>query len=790
MNQCKFLVSIFLLPISVFAQTIAVEPYLQDAEPDRITIMWETNTDTSTSVEYGLTASLGTFMPGVSITGNGTSQIHTVTLNGLTPDTRYFYKIITGPTQSSIYELITPALPSAEHGTNIIAMSDMQQDWTNPSIWGQIIQDGVLPYINDSVGTDLPADLQMVIIPGDLVDNGLNYAEWENTFFDPAHPIFAYVPLYPVLGNHEQNTGTYFKYFTLPDNGTAGYEEHWWYKDHSNVRIIGLNSNSPYSLLPQQVTWLQTVLNDAAANTNIDFVFVQLHHPWKSELWPPGESGYTGTVVGMLETFSTSTGKPSIHFFGHTHAYSRGESKDHNHLMVNVATAGGNIDFWGEYAQIDYPEFIQSTDEYGFVYVTVQAGANPEFTLKRFNMGDGTVLDPYTLEDLVTIKKNNNGPVQPTGLFPALNDVVNPDCVILKGTDFMDPDNDGFGAAQWQVSTSCADFSSPVVDSWKQYQNLFNEIDLQASDDLTDEKINSLLPNTSYCWRVRYRDKSLGWSNWSTPIPFSTGPSAETTNLLTNNGAEGGTTGWNATTGVIESLTSGQCSGTTPYAGSKYFAVGAICTEFAFASAEQLVDVNAYATQIDAGIAIAKFGGYLRDYNGTDVPSFAIQFLDGTNAFISGTDTTQDVNGQWNLVQHSWAVPAGTRNIRYIMMGTRTSGTDNDSYFDEMYLKLNLNGDSCSQYDITAGIESSNDIAQLQVYPNPVTSSSIVNIANTNGDHLIAKLFNTSGQVVKEIHHIHGPTFTLTRGDLADGMYFLVIYKEDKRIGFAKLIMK
>jgi hypothetical protein len=218
--------------------------------------------------------------------------------------------------------------------------------------------------------------------------------------------------------------------------------------------------------------------------------------------------------------------------------------------------------------------------------------------------------------------------------------------------------------------------------------------------------------------------------------------------------------------------------------------VGAICTEFAFASAEQIVDLNTYATQIDAGIAIAKFGGYLRDYNGTDVPSFAIQFLDGSNALISGTDTTQDVNGQWNLVQNSWAVPAGTRYIRYIMMGTRTSGTDNDSYFDEMYLKLNLNGDSCSQYDITAGIESSNNIEQLQVYPNPVTSSSIVNIANTNGEHLIAKLFNTSGQVVKEIHHIHGPTFTLNRGDLADGMYFLVIYKEDKRIGFAKLIMK
>jgi hypothetical protein len=780
----------FFLLGSLSAQTIVVEPYLQDAEPNRITIMWETNTDNSTTVDYGLTNALGTTITGTAITGNGSSQIHTANLTGLNPATRYYYKVITGAAQSAIYEFITPALPAAETGTNIIAMSDMQQDWTNPTIWGQIIQDGVIPYINDSVGPDLPANLQMVIIPGDLVDNGNNYAEWENTFFDPQHPLFSYVPVYPVLGNHEQNTASYFKYFTLPNNGTAGYEEHWWYKDHSNVRIIGLNSNSPYSLLPGQVAWLQSTLDAAAVDPNIDFVFVQLHHPWHSELWPPGESGYTGTVVQMLETFSTATGKPSIHFFGHTHAYSRGQSRDHNHLMVNVATAGGNIDFWGEYAQIDYPEFIQSVDEYGFVYVTASAGTNPAFTLKRFNMGDGTLLNPASLEDIVTIKKNNNNPLTPLGLYPAANDVVNPDCVILKANDFLDADNDGFGAAQWQVATTCGDFSTPMIDSWNQYQNSFNEIDLQAADDLTDEAVTNLTPLTNYCWRVRYRDKSLGWSEWSTPIPFSTGPSGETSNLLINNGAENGTANWTATAGVLEALLATECNGTTPYAGTKYFAVGALCTENAFGSANQVVDVNAYSTEIDNGTAVAKFGGYLRDYNGTDIPAFALQFLDGSNSLISGTDTTQDLNANWNLNQDSWAVPAGTRNIRFIIMGTRTSGSDNDSYLDELYLKLNLNGDSCSQYNATSGIEPSKETEQLMVYPNPIIQSAMVNIPNTGGEHLIAKLFNSSGQVVKEIHHIHGPTFTLNRGDLATGMYFLVIYKNDKRIGHAKVIMK
>ncbi len=786
----KLLLLLLVCPSFIFAQTINVQPYLQNAEPTSMTIMWETTSDNSTTVEYGTSASLGSSTVGSAVTGSGVSYIHTVVLTGLTPGTRYYYKAITGATESSIYEFNTPQLASSEGNTSIIAMSDMQQDASHPTIFFDVIHDGVLKYMTDSVAGDLPDNLQMVIIPGDLVDNGSIYAQWETTYFDPAADLFSYVPSYPVIGNHEQGHSSYFKYHTLPNNGTAGYEEQWWYKDHSNVRIIGLNSNFPYTALPAQLTWLDGVLTDAASNPNIDFVFAQLHHPYHSELWIAGNTNFTGDVITRLENFSTSSGKPSIHFFGHTHAYSHGNSRDHNHLMINVASAGGAIDNWGEFAGQDYPEFLTSNDTYGWVYVTVQAGSNPQFTIKRYSIGDQDSLHENVLEDLITIKKNNNNPVTPLGLFPATNDVVLPECVILKGNDFVDPDNDGFHAAQWQVSTNCGDFSAPVVDSWKQHMNWYFEVDLQAADDLTDEKVTTLAPSTNYCWRVRYRDKSLAWSNWSTPIPFSTSTSSETANLLLNPGAESGTTNWTTTTGVLESLLAGECSGTNPYAGSKYFAAGALCVENAFASAEQIVDVSTYATQIDNGTVLAKFGGYLSDYGNTDIPAFATQYFDASNVLLASSDTMSSMTSTWTLKQNSWAVPAGTRSIKYIMMGTRTSGTDNDSYLDELYLKLNLNGDSCSSYSVTSGIENQNTLEELKVYPNPVTTQAIVNVPNTNGEHLIAKLFNTSGQVVKEMHHLHGPTFTLNRGEIADGIYILMIYKDDKRIGYAKIIMR
>lgn len=154
--------------------------------------------------------------------------------------------------------------------------------------------------------------------------------------------------------------------FFLPTNGGEGLEEHAWYHDYGNVRIVGLDSNG-YFAGEDQLNWLDQILTQTCEQEEIDFVFAQLHPPHKSELWTPGELGFAGEVISRLETFSTDCGKPSIHFFGHTHGYSRGQSRDHKHLWVNVATAGGAIDNWGEFPQFDYEEFTVSQDEWGFV---------------------------------------------------------------------------------------------------------------------------------------------------------------------------------------------------------------------------------------------------------------------------------------------------------------------------------------------------------------------------------------------------------------------------------------
>ena len=371
----------------LFSVELVVKPYLQSATPTSMSILWETDSNSHSQIEWGTTISMGYLTEGTAFTNSGNSKIHTVLISDLSPDTRYYYRAITSGLISQIYDFITPPDPSSESSFKIVAMSDMQKDWSNSNKFNEIIHEGIIDFISEEYSDDLPGELQMVLVTGDLVDTGSNYSHWTDHFFAPSTPLFAHVPIYPVLGNHEANTGYYFNYFNLPENGTNGYNEHWWFTDYSNLRVIGLDSNSNYQI-DTQLDWLEDVLADACDNPYIDFVFAHLHHPYKSELWTPGETNYTGDVIERMENFSDECGKPSIHFFGHTHGYSRGQSQNHDHLWVNVATAGGAIDYWGEWPQADYDEFTVTQDEWGFVIVDVEAGDDPQFVLKRISRGN------------------------------------------------------------------------------------------------------------------------------------------------------------------------------------------------------------------------------------------------------------------------------------------------------------------------------------------------------------------------------------------------------------------
>ncbi len=792
MVKKQILITVFsfigFVQLLVSQSTITVKPYLQDVSPHSVHVLWETDFGEESVVEWGLTDSLGnTNLGGAYPADNGEEMIHEVLIEDLDRFTKYFYQVKTDSTVSEIYSFKTPPFASDNESFRIVAMSDMQRDGDFPNKFQEIVEDGVIDYLKEEFGGDLIDNLALIMVPGDLVQSGPNFSSWKNTFFQPAEKILSNVPVYPVLGNHEANTEYYFRYFKLPENGSDGFEEHWWYKDYGNVRIIGLNSNSPFDG-EEQLGWLDSLLTTSCSADSIDFVFAQLHHPHKSELWTPGESDFTGEVIERLETFTTDCGKPSIHFFGHTHGYSRGQSRDHKHLWINVASAGGAIDNWGEFPQFDYEEFSVSQDEYGFVLVEVDNENNPSIRIKRISRGDQDSTVDNEIMDSLTIRLTPTFVETPEPLFPKDEEIA-PECVLLKAGDFSSPNlGSKHGQSHWQLDTINGDFSTPIVESWKNFENWYFDKNTQAEDDLTDEKILGLEELTSYQWRVRYRDREMNWSNWSTPAEFTTSSSVTLPNLLVNPSAEDALNGWTVIEGIVESNESNVCNGIPAFKGDYYFSIGGICDHSEVGIAEQVVNVNEYKDSIDNGGFLVNFGGYLSNYNGSDQPEIKLIYLDQENEFVDESSVLTTLNNSWTMMIAEEVIPVGTRSIKVELKGTRNAGTDNDSYMDELFLRIGPKIDCDSLVSSTTNLNLV--YRSMEVFPNPSSHFAHVELPVNWGNSIQVRITDVVGKKITASYEILSNRIKIDTQDMEEGTYVVQLLSNihrNRRIG--KLIV-
>ena len=110
----------------------------------------------------------------------------------------------------------------------------------------------------------------------------------------------------------------------------------------------------------------------------------------------------------------------------------------------------------------------------------------------------------------------------------------------------------------------------------------------------------------------------------------------------------------------------------------------------------QTVDVSSYGAAIDAGLVKATVAAYLGGYEDEeDTAVFSATFQNAAGQALGapltiGPVTATDRTAVTGLLPRSQqaAVPAGTRKVALVLTMTRTSGSNNDGYADNLSLTL------------------------------------------------------------------------------------------------------
>ena len=312
------------------ATTLTRGPYLQMGNQTGITIRWRTAAATNSRVTWG--TSFGTY-PNIVDDAVSTTE-HEVRINGLSPDTKYYYTI--GSTTQTLQATNTnyvQTLPPANTTRKLrfLALGDCGNASTN-----QIdVKNAALNYLGSN-------DLDALLTVGDnAYSSGLDN-EFQLEFFDIyKDDLFRNKKLYMAPGNHDYgnssaNTGVrnnaYYNNFTLPTagelGGTASGTEAYYSYDIGDVHFVALdsygredaNTTKLYDTLGAQCVWLK---NDLAVNTK-KWVVVYFHHPPYTKTSHNSDTE-TADLMLIRERFIRILERYGVDLIlcGHSHGYER-----------------------------------------------------------------------------------------------------------------------------------------------------------------------------------------------------------------------------------------------------------------------------------------------------------------------------------------------------------------------------------------------------------------------------------------------------------------------------------
>ena len=315
-------------------------PYLQMGTATSVIVRWRTSVATDSRVNFGLAP---TALTGAASDGAATTE-HQVQLNGLTPDTQYFYSV--GTTTATLvsgseFTFFTAPPIGTAHPTRIWALGD---SGTKDAVAASV-RNG---YTNFTAGryTDV-----WLMLGDDAYDTGTD-AEFQAAVFDMFPTYLRQTPLWSAIGNHESAQATnppltipYFQMFSFPTNGEAGGvpsgTEKYYSFDYGRIHFIALDSmTSSRQPGSPMLTWL---LNDLES-TSQDWIIAFWHHPPYTK-----GSHNSDTETELIEMRQNvlpilEAGGVDLVLCGHSHCYERSYFINGHYGLSSTFSAQNLID--------------------------------------------------------------------------------------------------------------------------------------------------------------------------------------------------------------------------------------------------------------------------------------------------------------------------------------------------------------------------------------------------------------------------------------------------------------